>query len=56
MTKYTLYCKCTECGEEREFRADFTKRVGQLLCLYCQKCGEHSWHTVYHWKYNTIKM
>lgn len=56
MTKYTLYCKCTECGQERDMLADFTKRVGQTLYLYCRRCGEPSWHTVFHWKHNSIKM
>lgn len=56
MTRYTLYCKCTECGHERELLADFTKKFGQLLYLDCYRCRKPSWHTVFHWKHNSIKM
>ena len=56
MTKYTLYCRCTKCGQEREMLADFTKRFEHLLYLYCHKCEKLSWHRVFHWKHNTIKM
>lgn len=56
MNKYTLYCKCTLCGHEREALADFTKKLGQTIYLDCYQCKVPRWHTVYHWKYNTIKM
>lgn len=56
MTKYTLYCRCAECGQERNILADFTKKIGGLLYLYCRRCGISTWHTVFHWKHNSIKM